>query len=92
MKQLLICLLVLLGLTLSSPSRACKSAGPNNHVGIITAIDLKGHTLTLKDAETGAPMVFKTADYLLKTVKVNQEVMITYEKTGKQMTATKIKA
>ncbi len=70
---------------------ACQSAGPNSHVGIITAIELKGHTLTLKDAETGTPMVFKTAFYLLKTVKVNQEVMITYEMTGKQMTATKIK-
>ena len=30
---------------------ACKSAGPNKHVGSVTAIDAKAKTFTIRDAD-----------------------------------------
>jgi hypothetical protein len=84
-------LFILMGLVLSYPALACKSAGPNKHVGVIVSINLKEHTLILKDAETGEEMTFKAAEQLIKPVRPNQEAVVTFEKTEKGMVATKIK-
>jgi len=91
MKNLIIVVMLLSGLVLSVPAFACKSAGPNKHVGVIVSINLKEHSLVLKDAETGEEMVFIAAEQLIKPVQPNQNAIVTYEKTEKGMVATKIK-
>jgi hypothetical protein len=91
MKKSIVISIIIAGLTLSSPAFACKSAGPNKHVGIIVSVNLKEHTLVLKDAETGEEMIFKAAEQLIKPVQPKQNAIVTYEKTDQGMVATKIK-
>ena len=45
---------------------ACKSAGQFKHVGVVTAVDVKALTLTIKDAETGEPITFAATAKQLK--------------------------
>ena len=86
-------LLTLAGLVfVSAPSAsACDAAGPNTHVGAVTAIDLTRKTLTLKDADTTRPIVFVTTTEQLKGVKIADAVAVTYVAEGKQLRATSIK-
>ncbi|MBI1820915.1 MAG: hypothetical protein HYR79_04325 [Nitrospirae bacterium] len=84
-------LAMVLGFTLSTPAFACKGAGENAHMGVITAINLKDKTVTLKDAETGQSITFKAAETLLKSVKASDRAMISYKTEGKDLIAEKIK-
>jgi hypothetical protein len=90
MKTSIVISLMIALLTLSAPAFACKSAGPDKHVGVIVSINLKEHILVLKDAETGEEMTFKAAEQLIKAVQPKQNAVVTYEKTDKGMVATKI--
>jgi len=74
-----------------SPASACEAAGPNTHVGAITAIDPTGRTLTLKDAETTKPIVFVVTSEQLRGIKVADEVAVTYRVDGDRLRATSIK-
>ena len=76
----------------SVPASACKSAGPNKHVGVVLSVNIQDHVIVIKDAENGDKMSFKAAQPLLKDIRVNQEVVITFEKNGTEMIATKITA
>ena len=73
-------------------SFACKSAGPNKHVGIVLSVIPKDHLLTLRDAETGETMRFRVAEQLAGGIRSDQQVVITFEMSGKEMVATKIQA
>jgi Cu/Ag efflux protein CusF len=69
---------------------ACKSAGQFKHVGVVTAVDAKSLTLTIKDAETGEPITFAATAKQLKDVKPGDQVMVGFlEKNGK-LTAVQI--
>ncbi len=83
---------LVLGLVLSSPAFACKEAGENAHMGVITAINQAEMTITLKDAETAQPIVFKASEAVLKSAIANAHVMIHYKKEGKDLIAEKIMA
>ena len=83
-------LATLMSLNASSAS-ACEAAGANTHVGAITAIDLTGQTLTLKDAETSNPIVFVVTPEQLRGIKVADEVAVTYRADGNRLRATSIK-
>ena len=69
---------------------ACKSAGPNKHVGSVTAIDAKAKTFTIQDAETGQPMTFAATDKILKELKVKDRVMVGYKEENGKMIAVDI--
>jgi len=58
---------------------ACKSAGPNKHIGSITAIDAKAKTFTIRDAETDHLMTFEATDKILKELKVEDRVMVSFK-------------
>ena len=80
--------LVLVGMP--AAASACKSAGQFKHVGVVTAVDAKALTLTIKDAETGEPITFAATARQLKDVKPGDQVMIGFvEKDGK-LTAVQI--
>ncbi|MEK6684148.1 MAG: hypothetical protein AABY46_05745 [Nitrospirota bacterium] len=66
---------------------ACKSAGPNKHVGSVTAIDAKAKTFTIRDAETDHLMTFEATDKILKDLKVSDRVMVGYKEEAGKMIA-----
>jgi len=74
-------------------SLACKEAGAFKHVGIVTMVDAKAMTLTIKDAETGGAIVFSATAAQLKNIKAGDQVMVGYteEKSG-ALTAVQIQA
>jgi hypothetical protein len=92
MNRVLSILLVLPLLTLSAraPALACDSAGPNTHVGMVTALDRAGGTLTLKDAETGAALTFLARPDLLRGIAPRDEVAVTFAPEGRTLRATSI--
>ena len=71
---------------------ACKSAGPNTHVGSITTIDAKARTFTIQDAETDQPMTFAVTDTILKDLKVNARVMVGYKEEKGKMVAVDVRS
>jgi hypothetical protein len=70
---------------------ACEGAGPNTHVGVVTALDAGKHTLSLQDAETGKVLTFTATPDLLKGIAVRDEVQVVYAPEGKTLRATAIK-
>lgn len=71
---------------------ACKSAGPNKHVGMVKAIDAEGQTFSIIDAETGKEMVFDAPPQIMDRVKVSQRVMVTYRTEGDRLKAQEIES
>ncbi len=69
---------------------ACKSAGQFKHVGVVTAVDAKALTLTIKDAETGEPITFAATAKQLKDVKPGDQVMVGFLEKGGKLTAVQI--
>ena len=69
---------------------ACKSAGQFKHVGVVTAVDAKALTLTIKDAETGEPITFAATVKQLKDVKPGDQVMVGFVEKGGKLTAVQI--
>lgn len=93
-KRSLISVVVLAVFVLGSVSTtwACKSAGPNKHVGNVTAIDAKAKTFTIRDAETDHPMSFEATDKILKDLKVSDRVMVGYQEEKGKMIAVEVQS
>jgi hypothetical protein len=71
---------------------ACKSAGPNKHVGSITSIDAKAQTFTIQDAETDHPVTFAATEKMLKDLKVSARVMVGYKEDNGKMIAVDVQS
>ena len=69
---------------------ACKSAGQFKHVGVVTAVDAKALTLTIKDAETGEPITFAATAKQLKDIKPGDQVMVGFLEKDGTLTAVQI--
>ncbi len=69
---------------------ACSNMGPDKHVGMVKAIDLKEGVLTLIDAETGKPLQFATSASLLKGVKVQDKAVVTFKSEGERLVAKEL--
>lgn len=69
---------------------ACKSAGQFKHVGVVTAVDAKALTLTIKDAETGEPITFAATAKQLKDIKPGDQVMVGFLEKDGTLTAVEI--
>lgn len=80
----------LLVLSTGPAAWACSNMGPDKHVGMVKAIDLKGETLTLIDAETGKPLQFATPASLLKGVKVQDRAVVTFRSEGERLIAKEL--
>ncbi len=72
------------------PALACEAAGPNAHVGIVTAVDHTRSTLTLKDAQTGKPLTFRARPDLLRGIATKDAVTVGFAPEGKALRATSI--
>jgi hypothetical protein len=96
MKQLSVGMLVgligLIGLmaVAAGPAWACKAAGPNTHVGVITQLNVKAQEFTITDAESGKPMVFIADAQQLETMHVGDQIAVKYEERDGAMVAKRI--
>lgn len=75
-----------------SRSMACKGAGPDKHIGNVTAVDAKALTLTIRDAETSNLMTFKAEESLLAGIKESDRVMIQFKEEEGQLIAVAIQS
>ena len=72
------------------PAWACKAAGPDTHVGVVTQVNEKGRQFTITDAETGKPMVFVADSKQLVALNIGDQIAVSYEKHDGAMVATRI--
>jgi hypothetical protein len=78
-------------MTVSATGLACKMAGANKHVGVVTKVDPVAGTFTIRDAETNAPIVFSANREMLSNAEHAQgQVMVSYENREKQLVAVDI--
>ena len=92
MKTGIASVVVLSGVLLFSGSAlACEVAGPNKHVGPITAVDKDAATFTIMDAETSAPITFAANNSILKDVsRAKGQVMVSYHDENGKLVADDI--
>lgn len=93
MKQLSIWIAVgVFGVTVvaAAPAWACKAAGPNTHVGVIMQVNAKGGEFTIKDAETGKPIIFVADAKQIGGLNVGDQVSVKYEKRDGGLAAKRI--
>lgn len=78
-------------MTVSASGWACKMAGENKHVGVVTRVDQMAGTFTIRDAETNAPIVFAANREMLSNAQHAQgPIMVSYENREKQLVAVDI--
>ena len=78
-------------MTVSATGWACKMAGENKHVGVVTKVDQVSGTFTIRDAETNSPIVFSANREMLSNAEHAQgQVMVSYENREKQLVAVDI--
>jgi len=71
-------------LSMTTSAVACKAAGKDKHVGVVTNIDQKTGTFTIKDAETLHLMTFQATVKQLQELKIRDQIMVSYkEQDGK---------
>ena len=90
LKTGLVALVAALVLAGAPAAWACKSAGQFKHVGVVTAVDAKALTLTIKDAETGEPITFAATAKQLKDVRPGDQVMVGFIEKEGTLTAVQI--
>ena len=75
-------------MTVSSAGWACKMAGHNKHVGVVSKVDQVQGTFTIIDAETNSPIVFSANREVLSNASHAQgQVLVSYENREKQLVA-----
>jgi len=93
MKKQILTIVMLAGLVMFAvtPAFACSVAGPNKHVGQVTAVNAKEGTFTIMDAETQKPITFAASAGILKdAAKAKGSVMVSYEQSDGKMVAKDI--
>ncbi len=76
-------------LSLASAAPACESAGPNTHIGVVTAVDRQ--SLTLKDAESGMKLTFVATPEQLKGIAVKDNVTVVFSPEGEKLVVKSVK-
>ncbi len=76
----------------ASAALACSGAGPDKHIGKVTAVDAKASTLTIRDAETSNLLTFKAEENLLVGIKSSDRVTIQFKEEDGQLIAVAIQS
>jgi hypothetical protein len=74
----------------AGPVWACKAAGPDTHVGVITQLNAKERQFTITDAETGKPMIFIADSTQMAALNIGDQIAVKYEKRDGAMVAKRI--
>ncbi|GMQ99555.1 MAG: hypothetical protein BMS9Abin18_0373 [Zetaproteobacteria bacterium] len=93
MKKQILTIVMVAGVVMfaATPTFACSTAGPNKHVGQVTAVNTKAGTFTIMDAETRKPITFAASAGILKdAAKAKGSVMVSYEQSDGKMVAKDI--
>ena len=91
MRRMLVLGSTMFVLATAAPSLACESAGPNTHIGVVTAIDGQANTFALKDAESRMNLTFRATAEQLRGLAVGDHVTVTYSEDGKALRARTIR-
>ena len=84
--------LALVALSAGPQAWGCSIAGPNTHIGTVTAVDTAQHTLTMKDAETGEHLTFiAEKPEMLRGIAPRDQVTVVFTAQGKTLRATSVK-
>ena len=77
----------------TATSYACSMMGPNTHVGLITSIDSKAQTFTIRDAETNKPITFNADDKIMLELAGinNDQVIVGYAEVDGKLIASNVK-
>jgi hypothetical protein len=75
---------------MAGPAWACKAAGPNTHVGVITQLNAKERQFTITDAETGKPMIFVADSKQMAALNMGDQIAVSYEDHNGTMVAKRI--
>jgi len=75
---------------MAGPAWACKAAGPNTHVGVITQLNTKERQFTITDAETGKPMIFIADAKQMAALNMGDQIAVSYEDHNGTMVAKRI--
>jgi hypothetical protein len=88
----LISMVTLIGVitVMAGPAWACKGAGPNTHVGVITQLNAKDRQFTITDAESGKPMKFIADSKQMAALNMGDQIAVTYEDHNGTMVAKRI--
>lgn len=70
---------------------ACDMAGPNAHVGVITQINDKTMSFTIRDAQTQRLITFTVSKDMLDRLMKSTRVLVKYKKDQGKLVATSIK-
>jgi Cu/Ag efflux protein CusF len=73
-----------------APVWACDAAGPNTHVGVVTTLNAKERQFTIKDAQTGKPMVFVADSKQMAALNIGDQIAVKYEDHDGKMLAKQI--
>ncbi len=87
MKMLALALALIL--SPSSAALACRLAGPNAHIGAVTALGRQ--SLTLKDAESGMNLTFVATPEQLEGLAVKDRVTVEFTPQGKTLVVKSVK-
>ncbi len=93
MKKQILTIIAVAGLTLFTMTSAvaCSVAGPNKHVGQVTAVNVRAGTFTIMDAETRKPIVFAaSADILKDVAKAKGSVLVSYVRSKGRLVAREV--
>ena len=89
-KYLLVAVMVSMTLV-ALPALACEKAGPNTHVGKITAIELGQPSLTIIDMQMKRDFTFQAAADQLEGLSLGQMVTVKYSEANGRLKAEEIK-
>ncbi len=72
------------------PALACKAAGPDKHVGVVTGIDKEKKTFTILDAETQKELTFEADSHIIGKISLKTRIMITYKEDEGELIAIEV--
>jgi hypothetical protein len=72
------------------PAFGCDLAGPNTHIGTITAIELARPSLTILDIQMNRDVTFQATRQQLEGLSAGQQVAVTYSEANGRLRAERI--
>jgi hypothetical protein len=85
----MLALVLSLVLSPASAALACQAAGPNAHIGVVTAVGQ--NSLTLRDAESGMNLTFVATPEQIKGIAVKDMVTVVFSPEGDKLIAKSVK-
>jgi len=78
-------------LTGAGQAMACSAAGPDKHVGSVTAVDQQAGTFTILDAEKRTPITFVASKQVLSyAAAAKGEVIVRFEQADGGLVAREV--